>query len=163
MNKWLIIFILLSLFTCRNKNDRLHPGAPAPGFSAQTPAGKMISLEQYRGKYILIHFWADWCSDCRAEFEKLENAYRSLKKENIEIIAVNAGQTKEHVLEFVEYYNLTFPMIMDEKKEITELYKIHSLPTNYFIKPDLTISKITIGWVSENQILEQINKMRNDP
>ncbi len=99
-----------------------------------------------------MHFWADWCADCRAEFPKLQDAYMQLKDENFEILAINVGQSKEHVQSFIDNYNLTFPMVMDSNAEIAELYHIKGLPTNYFINADLTVHKIVIGWVNEKQI-----------
>jgi peroxiredoxin len=104
----------LLLISCTKSQNRLKAGQNAPDFSLYTPEKEKISIKNYNGKYLLIHFWADWCSQCRAEFPKLENSYQKMHNQNFEIIGINAGQSAEHVSEFVKYYNLTFPMVLDE-------------------------------------------------
>ena len=147
---FLTVFVLLA--SCSREKSRLKPGDTAPLFDAPGADGNKVSLNHYAGKVILLHFWADWCTECRAEFPKLQNAYTNLNDQNFEIIAVNVGQSKEHVQSFIDNYHLTFPMILDENTRIARLYHIKGLPTNYFIKPDLTLYKIVIGWVNEKQI-----------
>lgn len=152
-SRLILLWISFLIFgSCSQKQERLKAGEPAPLFTLQDPSGQTISLKQLSGKTILLHFWADWCADCRAEFPKLQAAYKKLKNHNFEIIAINVGQSREHVQSFIESYHLTFFMAMDENTDIAKLYHIKGLPTNYFLKPNLTIHKIIIGWVHDEQI-----------
>jgi len=151
-------FILLVWFSCVSQREMPGVGQPVPLFSTSDYSGKSFELTAYRGKHLLIHFWADWCAECRAEFPKLEKAYQKHKENNFEIIAINVAQSEKHVRSFVEEFGLTFPMLMDEQSEIARMFGIRGLPTNYFVDTDMTIKKIIIGWVDEKQIEQVLNQ-----
>ncbi|MEJ2544230.1 MAG: redoxin domain-containing protein [Calditrichaceae bacterium] len=156
----IFFFILLSFFyfTCSSPRNSIEEGDLAPEFKTEAINGASFSLSSIKGKKVLIHFWADWCSECRAEFPKLEEAYQKYKKDNFEIIAVNVGQSEQHVKSFVTEFNLTFPMLLDEQSEIAKQYGIRGLPTNFFIDENRIVIKMIIGWVDDKQINQIINK-----
>jgi peroxiredoxin len=151
-------FILFICISCVSQKETAEVGQPAPLFSTSDYSGRSFDLADYQGKQLLIHFWADWCAECRAEFPKLEKAYQKHKDNNFEILAVNVAQSEKHVRSFVEEFGLTFPMLMDEKSEIAKMFGIRGLPTNYFVDADMTIKKIIIGWVDEKQIEQVLNQ-----
>lgn len=155
----LLSYILLIQF-CSSNRDNIEEGDKVPAFTVEKMDGEMFSISKLKGKKVLIHFWADWCSDCRAEFPKLEKAYQKFKNDNFEIIAINVGQTGEHVQSFTEAYNLTFPMLLDEKSQIAKQFGIRGLPTNFFLDENSVITKMVIGWVDERQINQIINQGR---
>ncbi len=157
-----ILFFVLILFSCNNDKQRIKVGQHAPDFSLYTPEREKISTKKYYGKYLLIHFWADWCSQCRAEFPKLEESYRNLRDRNFEIVAVNVGQSAGHVREFIKRYHISFPMVMDGDLRMSKIYGVTGLPTNYFINDKGIIFKIIIGWVNEQQILKILEEMKNE-
>jgi peroxiredoxin len=159
MKNYILLIIAPLLIFCSRHKHSVDQGDEAPVFSTTDYSGATLSLESLRGKRILLHFWADWCSECRAEFPKLESVYQDLKDKNFEIIAVNVGQSQDHVTSFVKEYKLTFPMLVDEQSVIAKQYGIRGLPTNFFINPDLTVHKMIIGWVDEKQVLQNINEM----
>jgi peroxiredoxin len=146
------------LLCCSSPRITIEEGDIAPEFQAVNTVGKSFSLSYFKDKKILIHFWADWCAECRAEFPKLEKSYQKYKDNNFEIIGVNVGQSKKHVQSFVDEFNLTFPMLMDEQSAIAKQYGIRGLPTNFFLDENMVVTKIIIGWVDEKQISQIINK-----
>ncbi|MEJ2054964.1 MAG: redoxin domain-containing protein [Calditrichaceae bacterium] len=152
------LFSLILLFTCSSQKDSIEAGDKAPGFEAKDINGNSFSLSQLKGKKVLIHFWADWCSECRAEFPKLETAYQKFKNENFEMLAVNVGQSREHVRSFEKTFKLSFPMLLDEQSVIAKQYGIRGLPTNYFISEDQVVTKMVIGWVDAKQINKILHK-----
>lgn len=159
------IFFLSALaltLSCRGQKDSPGVGSQAPDFVATDPDGNQFRLSDFQGKQVLLHFWADWCSDCRAEFPKLQQAYLKNRASGFEIVAVNVGQAAQHVRSFVQNYNLTFPMLLDENSSIAKLYGLRGLPTNYFIDEKGNIEKIIIGWVVENQINRILEKNGED-
>lgn len=171
MNKYLLLFFspkgvawaifLFSfslLLSCSSPRNIVEEGDSAPEFKAENINGESFSIANAKGKKILIHFWADWCSECRAEFPKLEKAYQKHKNDNFEIIAINVGQSKKHVESFVIEFKLTFPMLLDEDLKIAAQYGLRGLPTNFFVDEKLVITKMIIGWVDEKQIDQIINK-----
>ena len=152
-----ILFVLLS---CQGQTPALKPGQFAPQFELPNINGEIFRLKDLKGKKILLHFWADWCTECRAEFPKLQKAYLDPKNSDLKIICINTGQTREHVQSFVDYFKLTFPMLLDSTTEVSNLYGIKGLPTSVLINSDLTIYKTHIGWLDEALIFQLKEKMK---
>ena len=100
----------------------------------------------------MLHFWADWCSECRAEFPKLQKAHLAPENRDLQIICINTGQSREHIQSFVDYFKLTFPMLLDSTTEVSKLYHINGLPSTVLINSDLTIYKTHIGWLDATLI-----------
>ncbi len=117
------------------------------------------TLADYRGKVVLLNFWADWCPHCRKEFVKLQRASDKLKERGLVILAVNVGQGREHVLELKQEYRLTIPLLLDDKKEIAEKYGVTGLPTSFFIDRHGKIREKMIGWLTEEQICSVFEKI----
>lgn len=154
-----VIFLLSFYFclSCSSPRNTVEEGDISPEFQTINAVGESFSISNYKGKKILIHFWADWCAECRAEFPKLEKAYQKYSIDNLEIIAVNVGQSEKHVLSFVDEFNLTFPMLLDEQSKIAKQFGIRGLPTNFFLNEEFIVTKMIIGWVDEKQINQIIN------
>jgi peroxiredoxin len=118
------------------------------------------SLNDYPGKLVMIHFWADWCPHCREEFPKLQHVYEELLSEGFEILAVNSGQSKEHVREIKDTYSLTYPLLVDEGAKTAEKYKVSGLPASYFIDANGMIAEVVVGWIKETQIKKLLKNLR---
>ncbi|MDS9473119.1 peroxiredoxin [Sporosarcina pasteurii] len=138
-------------------------GHHAPDFELKTLTGEVVKLSDYRGKTVMLNFWASWCPPCRVEMPHMETYYQEYKdQDNIEILAVNMTTlergSQEKVPEFVDKHGLTFPILMDEKGEIMDLYKVMVYPTTYIVNPDGVITdKVmipldveVIKWLIEN-------------
>lgn len=134
---------------CGGKIDK---GSEAPDFSLKNVEGVQVRFAQQRGKLVLLHFWADYCSECRGEFPRMQKAYLKLRGYNFELLAVNAGQSKLHVEDFKDEYNITFPMLVDEAAAVAKKYQVRALPTNFVISPDGRILDILVGWASEEYL-----------
>jgi peroxiredoxin len=145
------IFCLLSFTAC---NQEKYPAViiEATPFSLTGADSVQYNLTDYRGKVVLLNFWADWCPHCRKEFAKLQQANDELKRRGLEILAVNVGQSREHISELRQEYALTFPLLMDEKKEIAGKYGVTGLPVSFFIDRKGFIREKLIGWLNEEQI-----------
>ena len=78
------------------------------------------------------------------------------------VIAVNAGQSAEHVRDFIENYHLTFPMVMDEDLQVSKKYGVTGLPTNFFIDDKGIVYKVIIGWVDMEQIKKILKEMKHE-
>lgn len=135
----------------------------APDFELTTLAGETVKLSDYRGKTVMLNFWASWCPPCRVEMPHMETYYQAYKEEaNVEILAVNMTTlergSQDKVPEFVEKHNLTFPILMDENGDVMDLYKVMVYPTTYIINPEGVITdKVmipldveVIKWLIEN-------------
>lgn len=133
----------------------------APDFELTTLSGETVKLSDYKGKKIILNFWASWCPPCRIEMPHMENYYEKNKDaENVEILAVNMNKMErgDKVKEFVNEHKLTFPILLDENNEITDLYDVMIYPTTYIISTEGTITNKHTGPLDEELIKELVSK-----
>lgn len=111
----------------------------APLFTMNDPEGNLIALESYRGKYVLLDFWASWCAPCRAENPNLLAAYQNHKDNNFDILAVSIDTDKEAWLKAVYEDHLPWEQVSDLKggdNEAAKAYGVEAIPDNFLINPD---------------------------
>jgi cytochrome c biogenesis protein CcmG, thiol:disulfide interchange protein DsbE len=122
-------------------------GFPAPDFTLQTQTGETYTLSELKGKAVLINLWATWCPPCRAEMPAIQNIYDEYKQEGLIVLAINMTTQDNplNIAPFAEEYNLTFPILLDEKGVISSAYQLRSLPSSYFIDREGIISEVVIG------------------
>ncbi|NMD70483.1 TlpA family protein disulfide reductase [Bacillus sp. DNRA2] len=106
-------------------------GNTPPDFELKTLAGDTVKLSDYKGKKVMLNFWATWCPPCKAEMPDMEKFYEG-NKDRVEILAVNMDTTND-VEGFAKEYGITFPILLDEKNEVNRDYGIVSIPTTFFI------------------------------
>lgn len=134
----------------------------APDFSLTDLAGNQVKLSDYKGKKVLVNFWATWCPPCKAEMPYMQTLYEKYKGEGFEILAVNATTSevkRENVQKFIDEYKLTFTIPMDEKGEVASQYEIMAYPTSFFIDTDGVIRSKMVGAMSEEFIETEIKKL----
>ncbi|MDV6378990.1 TlpA disulfide reductase family protein [Sporosarcina sp. GW1-11] len=127
------------------ENPGLNPGDLAPDFELTTLDGKNVKLSDYRGKTVLLNFWASWCPPCRSEMPHMEAYYKEYSEsENVEILAVNMTKTEKNkeqsAKDFVEEYQLTFPILLDKKSDVMKMYQVKVYPTTYIINEEGVIT-----------------------
>ncbi|MBE9582836.1 AhpC/TSA family protein [Mucilaginibacter sp. JRF] len=114
-------------------------GATAPQFSQADKDGKPIALASFKGKYVLVDFWASWCGPCRNENPNVVKAYNQYKDKNFTILGVSLDSKKEAWLKAVEDDHLEWTQVSDLKywkNEAAELYGVRAIPQNFLIGPD---------------------------
>lgn len=138
-----------------DRTDVLKEGNQAPDFTLQTLEGEAVQLSDYRGQAVLINFWASWCEPCKREMPAIERRYQKFKDHGFHVLAVNTGESKLSVQGFVRGFDLSFPILLDPDKGVTnERYNIGPLPSSMFVKPDGTINRIVVGEMND-AIIEQ--------
>lgn len=122
-----------------SQNKAPQPGEIAPDFTLATPQGDSISLSDYRGKYVLIDFWASWCRDCRKENPAVVDLNRKYSGNKFAIIGVSMDKDKAAWLKAIEKDGLTWTQVSDLKgwqSVPAPAYEIKWIPTNFLIDPD---------------------------
>lgn len=128
------------------KLDKLRPakiglnvGDIAPDFTLPTPEGKPVSLASFRGKVLLIDFWAAWCRPCRMENPNVVAAYKKFKHKGFDILGVSLDDDKEKWLKAIEKDQLTWTHVSDLKmwdSAILPVYEINAIPMNFLLDKD---------------------------
>jgi len=108
-----------------------HP--EAPDFTLLNPDGKNVSLKDFRGKLVLVNFWASWCGPCRAEMPSMERLYLEHKAAGFEILAVNVKDKRSDALAMAKQLKLSFPIVLDPAGDVGQLYGAWGMPATYLI------------------------------
>ena len=126
-------------------NTSPEVGAIAPDFSLTSLDGEQVRLSDYRGKRVIVNFWATWCPPCRAEMPALEEIWQQYDEEVV-ILGVDQGESPQLVANFTRVQvPVTFPILLDIDHSIGDGYWVRSLPTTFFIDADGVIQDIHIG------------------
>ncbi len=126
--------IFWALLTGDATRDPIEPGHPAPAFSLPILGGKTsLSLGSLRGKVVLLNFWATWCKPCEDEMPAMESLYRALGSQDFELIAISVDDDRQAVEEFTSRMGLTFPVLLDPEKRVSDAYQSDRFPESYLI------------------------------
>ena len=113
----------------------MKDNAPTPDFTLATPDGKKLSLKDFRGKVVLLNFWASWCVPCREEMPAMEKLYQEYKNKNFVVLAVAVKDRKQDAIDFVKDLKLSYPVALDPDAQVGTLYGAWGLPATYLIGP----------------------------
>ncbi len=141
----------------------LQKGSMAPDFTLTTLTGDRAKLSDYRGKKVIVNFWATWCPPCKAEIPHIEEFYKENKDNNITVLAVNlttAEKNKNDVQKFVKDQGLTFPVLLDQKGDIGNLYQAFTIPTSFFIDANGVIQEKFVGPMSKETMQTLVSKIK---
>lgn len=136
---------------------------PAVDFQLKGEDGKTYRLGDYKGKLVLLNFWATWCPPCREEMPSMERAWQKLQGKNIVFLAVNVGETEEQIFPFTASYPVSFPLLMDQKGVVVKQYPVIGLPTTYIISPAGRVTHRAVGtreW-DDQQLLKHLISLAN--
>ncbi len=118
----------------------------SPAFSTEDAAGNPVDSNSFRGKLVVLNFWATWCPPCRLEMPAMERLYQEFRGKGLEIVAVNFMESREQVQAFAEEQKLTYPMLLDGKAEIAEQYGVMRLPETVLIGREGEVLAKAIGY-----------------
>lgn len=148
------MFVLYAEIFQKNEVEAAKVGRVSPEFTLKDGDGVKHSLSDYRGKGVIINFWATYCPPCEKEMPYLERAYKQYKHQGIEILAINVGEPTVVVKQFASAKNLSFPMLLDRDGVVVEKYQVQNLPITFVVDDNGEIVKIVYGELSEEKIDE---------
>lgn len=130
----------------------------APAFTAKDLDGGTITLADWRGKVVLLNFWASWCVPCKEETPELEAIYQQLKDQGLVIVGIDLFKTERldtgmtDVRDFVAQYGVTYPVGIDESGDIAKSYAVSPIPTSYFIDQQGRVRFVRVGKLSKQDV-----------
>ena len=135
-------------------------GKPAPAFTLKTPDGKTVSLADYKGKAVLLNFWATWCGPCKLEMPWLIELQKKYAAQGFTVLGISEddGPPKQ-VADFASKMGINYPIVMSDDKLNKSYGGVDYLPTSYYIGRDGKIAVETGGVISQSQIEQNIKRI----
>ena len=138
----------------------IRKGEIAPDFELTTLDGETVQLSDYKGKRVMLNFWATWCPPCRAEMPDME---KFQKNKDVQVLAVNLTETEsnqDNVQKFVDELNLTLTTPLDAESAVSNEYKVMAYPTTYMIDSNGHIQFVMMGAMNYDYMVQQFEMMQ---
>jgi thiol-disulfide isomerase/thioredoxin len=131
----------------------------ALNFKLKDLNGKEVSLSDFKGKKVLLNFWASWCGPCISEMPDIQKLYNETKDSDLVILAVNLGEDKDTVKSFIDINKYNFTVLLDLDQNTSRQYNITAIPTSFFIDKEGNIVSTVKGAMTFEQMKNYINKL----
>lgn len=130
-------------------------GSPAPDFTATALDNTIVKLSDFRGKPVMINFWASWCGPCTAEMKNIEAVYQQHANDDFVILALNQGEGNDTIKGYGELWKLNFRLLRDDGYQAGNLYNIKALPTTIFVDKQGIVREIHLGGPMSQEFIEK--------
>jgi len=134
-------------------------GAQAYNFALNDLQGSPVLLSDFRGKSVMINFWATWCGPCRAEIPAMVELYNERRDQGFEILAINVGESAGSVAGFVERFDMRFPVLLDPTGKVAVAYTVRGMPTSVFVDEQGIIRAAVVGALSKAAMRRYVDEL----
>jgi peroxiredoxin len=134
----LVLVILISgiVFTNGRGKSASSVTDASPSWTLNKTNGGSGKLEDYKGKVVLINFWASWCGTCRDEMPDIVTTYHKYKDRGLEILGIDYGEDTAAAIQFVIQYGMDFPTFLDPGKQVAAKYGVVTMPSSFLLGRD---------------------------
>lgn len=157
-----VINSLQAVVEKKNIQDTLAPGKPFPDFNVKDLDGKPMAVSAYKGKVLLVDFWATWCVPCVMELPHIQKAYDQFHDKGFEVLGVSLDEDKDRLQQFLKEKKMPWPQFFDGKKWENELavkYGVDAIPAGYLLDRDgKIIAKLQSGEDLDGEISKALGK-----
>ena len=165
----ILVFIIMSFSAFAVKSNKKED-VKMPNIVLYDQYGKKHNIEEYKGKVVVINFWATWCGYCVQEMPEFEKVYKEFgsNKKDVIILGVAGPKSKENqnnvdvekdkVISFLKKKNITYPSLMDETGKSFDDYKVRALPMTYVINKNGYLEGFVNGAITDEQLRKAINE-----
>jgi peroxiredoxin len=130
----------------------VNQGNPARSFTLESVDGNKVSLEDYEGQVVLINFWPTWCPPCRAEIPDLEATYLARREDGFVVLGVNVEEPRATVEQFMNEFDMTYPVLLDEGGRVLKMYRANGLPMSVLVDQAGVIQVRHVGFLTAEQL-----------
>ena len=158
----LIITIALAFFS-HSLNNAV--GKKAAEFTLPDVGGGEVALQSFRGKVVLLNFWATWCGPCREELPELDRVQEKFRKRGFAVVAVTVDNELDNIRGFMKKYDLELQALWDRRKKVADAYTVEKMPSSYLIDRNGVIRFVHLGYSAEElkRIEAEIDEMLGKP
>ena len=148
---FLLFACLVSLANAQAQILKPWTGGATPALALRDLEGREHRLADYRGKVVLVNFWATWCEPCREEMPSMQRLRASLAGRPFEVLAINLAESESKVRRFLEQMPLRFPVLLDRDSGVAKAWRARILPVSFVIGPDGQIRYTALGELDWNE------------
>jgi peroxiredoxin len=148
--KLALLLVLALAFPAAAQPLKSWKGGAAPGLELEDLEGKVHRLSDYRGKVVLLNFWATWCEPCREEMPSMEALRSRMQGKPFVVLAVNVGEGARVARGFGEKMQLGFPLLVDRDTKTSKTWGARILPASFVLGPDGAIRYSHLGAIDWN-------------
>jgi thiol-disulfide isomerase/thioredoxin len=145
------VLVALAAFSAGAQELKPWPGGSTPPLALRDLEGRPHRLQDYRGKVVLVNFWATWCEPCREEMPSIQKLRASLAGRPFEVLAVNLAESEARIRRFMGHTPLPFPVLLDRDGSIAKAWRARVLPVSFVVGPDGAIRYRALGELDWNQ------------
>jgi len=140
-------------------------GEPAPALALRDLDGREVRLDAFRGRTVVVNFWATWCTPCVAEMPSLERLRTTLASEGLEVLAVNLQENAARIRPFADKLGLTMTMLRDHDGGARSAWGVRVFPTTFVVGPDQRIALVAIGEIDwdRSDVVARIRETKRRP
>jgi thiol-disulfide isomerase/thioredoxin len=133
----------------------------APDFTLKSRSGENVKLSEHRGEVVMINFWASWCAPCRQEMPLLEEMYKKYSDLGFVLLGVNVEEDSSKATELLRDIPVSFPILYDNKNDVTKLYKVVAMPSTVMVDRDGNMRYLHRGYLPgyEAEYIKQIKEL----
>lgn len=157
--------VIIALFFFVASAYALDNGSNVPNFTLTDLSGKNVSLSDYKGKVVVLNFWASWCPPCKAEMPEFNEMDREFKKSgDTVLLAINMTdgrrETKKKVETFISEQKYKMRVLLDSEGKASNLFDIRYLPTTYVIDAEGTVTGQLVGGTTKNAVMKLVKEAK---
>lgn len=159
VRRWVLELVVITgvYFAVTSYQERhlVRLNEPAPRFILEALDGRRISLDDLRGKRVLIHFWATWCGVCRREFGAMNAVNGSLGGDEALVSIVADSDDRDRIERFVKEHDIRYPVLLGTEA-VLRAFRVDTFPTNYYVDRSGAIAAHTIGMATRFSIASRL-------
>ncbi len=159
--KNLTLGLLVTVFAATSLASSGLEGQVAPDFALKSSSGENLRLSEYRGDVVMINFWATWCGPCRQEMPLLDELYTRYERVGFSLLGVNIDDDSRRAMQMIEDLGVSFPVLFDARKEVSELYEVEAMPVTVLIDREGNVRHVHHGYKPgyEDKYLDQVRSL----